>query len=535
MGTSALRVGYIGELGSDRMEDFRGLLQRHFAAVHVFGLGDLGRLDLSGVDVVVVDGEWKAGGASVPDRLPLDALPLPAVLVGAIGGFVGDALGIKLGAIDGCVCLTECAIVGPSELSHPIFSGPAPVPLVEPVTIDSPDNFLAFSPVKDVPATLQVVEIHAPLDGAELDAVPADDDGAADGPPDDDSVPPWGLVTTSAGFLDSPDCEFILGGVNEKAHDYVAVGRHGRFLQWGFHGAPSEMREVGEALFVNAICYIAGFADAKCEALRVQQPRETLRIQLGLADDEGCSDLVSSLFMERQSIGTTAAEALAWFDRNRGYIRAVGGLYGRFTVDVTLRELGIANDDPKLVTTLADSLDAEGAEGERARLLWQRYLHRDVEDVAAERAWLAAMGDSMFFSDWAGYRWISRADLPELKREDEPRREGVVTGSVYAVRESGGQVVAQVELYVDHGFYIYPPGSREGVGLSFSLDAGADLRIVAPPVLDFEEPHLSQTSVRLVLDGSGDELDLYVTSQACDVQRCLMPSTMTLTCPIEPA
>lgn len=96
--------------------------------------------------------------------------------------------------------------------------------------IASPEKFLAFARTKQVPEKISVATIHAERQGGRAR-----------------------LVSTSAGFLDSPDCEHILGGINLKAHDYNAVARQGRFLSWGFHGDPSQMTELGRALFLNAI------------------------------------------------------------------------------------------------------------------------------------------------------------------------------------------------------------------------------------------------------------------------------------------
>lgn len=568
MSTSTLRVGYVGTPDTGRTEEFRALLQEHFEAVRVFDLARLGSLDFEGADVLVVDSDGfdiDSGSAHpwttmTTDDVTTDALPLPTVFVGGIGSyFAAEVLGLKLGT--GCQCLTELAIVDPPATSHPIFSGPAPVPAVEPTTIDSPDNFLAYSLVKDVPATVQVVEIHAPVDPdlrAEFEAA-AD---AAEETGDEEElgrlsrlITGPGMATMSDGFLDSPDCEYILGGVSDKAHDYVAVGRHGRFLLWGFEGPPSVMRGLGKALFVNAVCYIADFAGAECEVLRIEQPRESLRIDLALTPDDELDAAATRLFLEPTPVGTTVADALAWYDHNRGYLRAFGGAYlGKFTIDGDLRELGIANDDPKLLTTLADLLDTEGPEGERARTLWQRYLRRDVQDAATERSWLAANAEHLFFSDTAGYRWTSRIDLPALRKPDtQLRKDDLIAYRVHAVRNTSGRTAARVEFLVDAGFHVYPPGSRDGIGLSFSLPENSDMRIVQPFALeaaereplaldeagpeplapDEAERPLTFAIGRLVLEGPGDQLDLQMTFQACNVHQCLRPSTMTLSCPIE--
>jgi len=51
---------------------------------------------------------------------------------------------------------------------------------------------------------------------------------------------PYGVVSRSWGFNDSPDAEALAAGYNTgKENGAVAVGRHGNFLQWGFSAPPS--------------------------------------------------------------------------------------------------------------------------------------------------------------------------------------------------------------------------------------------------------------------------------------------------------
>lgn len=68
------------------------------------------------------------------------------------------------------------------------------------------------------------------------------------------------MISKSAGFLDSPDVEFISGGVSAKGLEEVAIGRHGNFLHWGFSASPEEMTEEAKSVFANAIVYISQFA-----------------------------------------------------------------------------------------------------------------------------------------------------------------------------------------------------------------------------------------------------------------------------------
>ena len=539
---SALRITYAGDDGSERTADFAAFLRERFAEVVVASVSDLGSLDLTGSDVLIVDGETELTqmwAPQLPARLSLQGFPIPTVLVGSLGGQVGDKLGLKVARGQGCVCLKESAVVGPTWGGHAIFAGPFPLPDVAPSSIPTPAAFMRGPKGSEIGDTVAVVDLHEPVSQAAFEGSP--ELTAAEERGDEEAVrallhagSPIGLVSSPAGFLDSPDCEWILGGINTKAIDYVAVGRHGRFLLWGFGAQPSAMTPIGAALFSNAVAYIAEFAGAPCEALRVSQPRAWIRSLLGyLPPDASLASMGLSL---PERLGETVADARERWPDCEGMLRFAGGTSrGEWVLDEELQAFGVANDDPKLPVLLAEQLDAAGETGERARTLWRRYLRRDVGgvgDVMAERAWLNAQGE-LFFSDWAGYRWISRTDLPHL---NPPRFEmhsaGVVQAQADAHRALDGTITARVRLTVTNGYYVYPPGSTEGLGLNVTTPADSSYRIVGAPVLSPCDEHITQTEVRLVLEGPGDELALDIRSQACDAQQCLIPTTLQVSCAI---
>lgn len=77
-----------------------------------------------------------------------------------------------------------------------------------------------------------------------------------------------GAVTDIIRPGDSPDAEaLLLGFAPGKPYLSTGIGRHGNFLQWGWSAPPSKMTPVGQALFVNSICYIKKF-DGKAPAQR---------------------------------------------------------------------------------------------------------------------------------------------------------------------------------------------------------------------------------------------------------------------------
>ncbi len=68
-----------------------------------------------------------------------------------------------------------------------------------------------------------------------------------------------GIVSRNSGFLDSPDTEWISGGVNSKGPEAVAMGRHGNFFHWGFAASPTYLTAEAKDVFCNALHYIAKF------------------------------------------------------------------------------------------------------------------------------------------------------------------------------------------------------------------------------------------------------------------------------------
>lgn len=530
-------VLYAGQPGTPRAESFRALLSEHFAEVRVDSLERVGELDLQGVDLVVVDGEPM--GVNVPAELTADVLPLPTVLIGGAGGKVSDSIGLKLGWQYGCLCMDQRAIVEDSSLQHPIFEGPVPVPDPQLETIATPANFFEYAGSKDVPEKLVVADIHdgprpktdeeqAALQARVQELIAAGDHAAVQALIAEQPTP--GLVSTSAGFLDSPDCERILGGINMKAHDYVAIGRQGRFLSWGFHGDPSTMTELGKALFLNCLHYISRYGWAPVESLRVSASRELLHTTLGflgMAEAGDAEQLLRREFGDEipDGIGTTAASAKAWWAVNSRFLRRVGGAFtGHYEIDPDLVALGVGNNDLALLDLIAPRL----ADDARARVLWERYVRRSASDAATEQAWLAEHRDSMFFSDWAGYRWIARGDLPALTvPRSGMKDEGPVTVAVSAER-AGDVLTATVSFYLQPGYYLYAPGASDGIPVSV-VPASDHTQVEPVEFPATTDGHLSgRPSVKVRLAGASDEVELDVTIQACNEQSCTPPSTLRL-------
>ena len=82
-----------------------------------------------------------------------------------------------------------------------------------------------------------------------------------------------GCFTEPAGFLDSPDCEIIVRGLNGAGPRYIAIARQACFLGWGFSAGPSEMTPEARGVFINAVNYISWFDGQKPLVRRVARGR----------------------------------------------------------------------------------------------------------------------------------------------------------------------------------------------------------------------------------------------------------------------
>ncbi|MFF0087404.1 hypothetical protein ACFYR1_48350 [Streptomyces canus] len=123
------------------------------------------------------------------------------------------------------------------------------------------------------------------------------------------------------------------------------------------------------------------------------------------------------------------------------------------------------------LTMLHRCLDAltAGKDAERAALLWTRYTGRPIEDLAAERRWLAENEEALYFSDWAGYQWQSTREPRPRGYRHGPRPQDRVRADLRAVGTMPGRVRVTVDVLVEEGWYVYAPGSAEGIPVLLSV------------------------------------------------------------------
>ncbi len=342
-----------------------------------------------------------------------------------------------------------------------------------------------------------------------------------------------GVVSSDAGFLDSPDVEWISGGVNTKRPDAVALGRHGNLFHWGFAASPTYMTEEAKLVFVNAIHYIAKFDGRRPIARRVpgimsragvrealdriseaghavelaqheyflQRIRErNAEIRARIAAGESVADV------ERRALDSPLPKAPERFapvkrfvpeedwealagdetairariEADLPYLRGEG--WYQLVVDEELRAFGVANHDPALLDRAVGALRAgDGERAQLARTLLQRYTDERFATAAEWAAWLDENRDRLFFTEIGGFKWLvdaraprARAALPEVGSAVllEPSLDEPVVGALAVTSQQDGNHALVLAVSILEGWHAYRdvPEGQPYVPMTVTLD-----------------------------------------------------------------
>lgn len=156
-------------------------------------------------------------GARNPAYLPED-FDRPMVFIAEAGDIVGTRIGVKTDWY--CLCLDADAHHFNKE--HPIFHGPFEVNIsVELKPTPSEAFRFVRTDGQPLPDSLEMWRVQTKGYKTEEGFRP-------------------GMIARPWGFADSPDAEYISGGVSAKDIDAVAMGRHGNFFFWGFSASQGE-------------------------------------------------------------------------------------------------------------------------------------------------------------------------------------------------------------------------------------------------------------------------------------------------------
>jgi len=284
------------------------------------------------------------------------------------------------------------------RLDHPIFHDPLPVDIVT-EDIDTPANYRTWFDGRDLPAKLPAWQVQT-RDFPEIDV---------------------GLVSDPFGLEDYPDAEWISSGVNSKSPNSVALARHGNFFFWGFFADPTDLTDSARRVFVNSVCYIAGFDGERPLGGRHGSSRDWARVYAGYLQQMPDQEFVQGLFPAAlwAEIGKDGDAMMRYYDKNLEYLRPATAGNG-FEVDPVLKARGVSNRKPAFLDFVAAALTADPADAEALGLvrrygLWDLYeaslgprgkVLTDLTSTAGFLAWLGANRPALFFADLAGFRWM---------------------------------------------------------------------------------------------------------------------------------
>ncbi len=211
------------------------------------------------------------------------------------------------------------------------------------------------------------------------------------------------VVSSCAGFEDSPDAEILTAGYNSgKASGDAGVSRHGNFLQWGFCGSPSQMTEAGRNFFLNCICYIHRF-DGKTPLIRKQcMARSYILTLAGLI-----SEIKNPSWFPADVVQKYRKDPEALVKHLAEHVELISYQDRKYVIDEDLQTLGIpSNRKPETLEKLIAMLD-DSALTSTARKLLTRYTQEAFETAEQWRRWLAANRDRIYFTDVGGYRFMA--------------------------------------------------------------------------------------------------------------------------------
>jgi hypothetical protein len=431
----------------NRMPAFKSYLEKYFTTVKTVDARQYDMKMSAGYDVTIFDEVIKPWKARVSERTEGRTIYEPAkyltedfdhaaIFIGHTAPTMGESVGSKLDWH--CLCLDADA--HNIETGHTIFNRPFKTNLTF-AKKPTPKNYYLFPSGKDFQEEIPMWRVQK--EGYK-----------------DEKGYRVGLVSRRAGFTDSPDAEFIAGGVNTKDAGAVAIGRHGNFFLWGFSGSPDYMTDEAKLVFANAVVYMKGFKGQKPVARKY---RPTIAVRDELVDDmlyritkeafqhflkyeeENNKQMAAFLagLQKKKDEGATLSEMEATILKNNSrpieiltwpqYFKNVSSRFfkeeyvenpdalkqflqenreymytdGQYSIkiDEDAKALGISNRDLKLLYKAVELLQKR-EQAELGKRILSRYTKEKFENANQWTQWLDTNKNKLFFTDSGGYVWL---------------------------------------------------------------------------------------------------------------------------------
>ena len=586
----------------ERTADFTRFLKKHFTKVTAVNGKDWTPEMSQAYDVTIFDGNPRQLKPEVrvtdengrvieykrPEYLPAD-FDRATICIAEASENLGRSLGSKNDWF--CLCLDNYALGWKKD--HPIFNGPFKVNII-PEMRPTPANAKEYCPIYGytLPDETEMWMVHTPV---------TEDNGKR-----------IGMVSRPWGYTDSPETEIISGGQCAKSIDAVAIGRHGNMFHWGFAAKPSDMTEPARAALANAVVYMKDFngkhpiarklnegiatranavaskyyasrdcwneqfkmeekfyvtMDSTIKAIKAKQakgeellPMEMFYLQYPAPQPPGKKP-VAEYLKEREPklyhfFGEDEAEYARYYEKNAPYFypTPVGYI---LDIDEDVREMGIANNDIRLLDKAIEMLGKGGREAEQGRRVLERYTLCRFATPQEWKQWLDANRDRMFFTESGGWLWLVDTLDPSVPGNDysvltaKPEETKAAPATPAGETDNANPVALKAEvtdapdgckdvvvtMTVHDGFHTYATladgdpfiPTEITVELPEGYEKVGDLRLPAPTPSATATTYYTGTgsfTQRVKGTGAGKAV-CKVRYQACDASMCMPPVTKT--------
>ncbi|NQU47491.1 MAG: hypothetical protein HQ519_02490 [Planctomycetes bacterium] len=281
------------------------------------------------------------------------------------------------------------------RLEHPIFNGPWK-PKIELNDTATPVNYSTWACGWSLPGYLPTWQVQEGDLSKDLG---------------------YGLISYPYGFEDSPDAEWISGGINSKAFSSMAIGRHGNFFLWGFSGHPGKMTESGRRVFLNAVVYMKKFDGNRPIFVPTHYDRTSALTTIEYVESYFERNRLTQAFSDEiiQAAGSNKERMRAWYAENVEYLYRVGDESPQ--IDQNLKSLKISNRKPEFFTKVIETWSAD-PENNSCKQLVSRYVGKEISTPEQLKEFYLRNKKRLYFTDTGGFRWRLAPMAPKVDRLD---------------------------------------------------------------------------------------------------------------------
>jgi hypothetical protein len=239
--------------------------------------------------------------------------------------------------------------------------------------------------------------------GKTLEVLPLTATGKSEG------MPGW-CTSGDETLLDSPEVEWICGGINSKTPRHAAIWRQGHLLHFGFQESPAQLNASGRALLVNAIAYAARFRRDRPIAATPSgfvcptYPRATLYLRKTLAADTATAKAAAPYLgaaLRPELAKLEIGELRAWLAQHEGRLTADDK--GLLALDPDAEALGKRIDRREDIAACIALLEDPERGAAAGRLLARRIPEGPGGESWGK--WWKENEPFVFFTEVGGYRW----------------------------------------------------------------------------------------------------------------------------------